>query len=207
MLKLLKTEFLYSRYLKVAVGPLIGLSTYYALFVQSERIYAIFAVLSLIIIMSLFAPWKKEKRIRKLFLLPIRPSEIAIARILIALAPLAVIYFILSFTITVPFFELNWEKSYAELLFLFGLSILAAGITFSTNDILSDFKQNERFVLSIIISIIGIVIVLMIVMLCVNTFKTNLVTGYTVICLMVLASLIFLFSTTKIFIGRSSYLE
>ncbi len=207
MYKLIKAEFLYSRYLKIAFGPLIGLITYYILFVQLERIHGVIAVLLLILIGSIFAPWKNEKRVRKLSLLPIRPADIAKSRIIIILLPLVLAYLILSISIPVSQSDGTWERSYAELLFLFGLSIIGGSIVFTMDDILSDFRKNERTIFSILIAILGVVLLIMILMICVNSFKANIILGYLVISSLVLIAIAFLYSTIHSFLGRSSYLE
>jgi len=207
MLNLLKVEFLYSRYLKISIGPLAGLVMYYILFVELERIYAIVAVLFFIFLMAIYSPWKIEKRVRKLSLLPIPLSEIAKARILIVLFPLIIVYSILSVTIPIPFYEQIWEKSFAELFFLFGLSVIGGGIKFFMNDILPDYKLNERIIFNVIIFILAIVLIIMISMICVNSFKSNLIMGYIIISCLVILSLVFLYSTINSFLGRPSYLE
>jgi hypothetical protein len=207
MLKLLKTEFLYSKYLKISIGPLIGLIIYYTFFVQLERIYAMIAVLFFILIMSVYGSWKIEKRVRKLSILPVSPKEIAKARILIFLLPLITMYLILSFITPTSIYVHVWEKSYAELLFLFGLSLIGGSITFVMNDILSDFKWNEKIIFNILVSILAIALIIMLSMICVNSFKSSLIMGYSVIFLMSTAALLFLRATIKTFTRRSSYLE
>ncbi|KAA3617087.1 MAG: hypothetical protein D8M58_04175 [Calditrichaeota bacterium] len=207
MINLLKSEFLYFRYLKVAIGPVGGLIAYYLIFVGQERTNAIIAILFFILLMSFYGPWKIEKRVRKLALLPLPKSDVAKMRILVILIPLTILYIFLSLTISIPVDVQTWEKSYAELLFLFGLSLIGASIVFIMNDILSDFKQDEKLILNILISILAVVMIIMISAICVNVFNGNLIAGYIVTGLLVATSLILLYKTMSIFESRSLYLE
>lgn len=205
--KIILAEFFYSRFVKFSIGPILAIIAY-KYFMAPGRMNGIIAILIFNPILSLYIIWVKEKRERVLSLLPLKPLQIALVRILIVFIPFILIYSTLLILMTdTTFANSTWDESIAELLMFMGLTLLGSASYFAFRDFISDYDRTDKIITSIIASIAAMVLVVAAAVVTVETYELNLITGYIFVLGIILSGIVLQYFTVKTFKTRKSYLS